>query len=169
MKLDGIYIVLCNFSYLEQDKELNGVRFLPLWIGERVKIIAENGNWCYGYYENQVELIGLFPKSHIQEIGTNSLLINTEANQIITEITETVKIWWSCVKKNYVNEYTLKKSEQFIQCIKDLMIIRNKISSGNVPDIELKEIQLVNILKKVKKIWVLFLKFFYVKMFFLFI
>lgn len=147
MKLDDTYIVICNFSCLESDKEINGVQFLSLWIGELVKIIAVNGDWCYGYYENQIEQIGLFPKSHIHAIGTNTLLtnINTEANKIILEIKETIKIWWCCIKTKYsCNEYTIEKSEQFVQLIKDLIIICNKISSGNVPMGELKEIQLVN-------------------------
>lgn len=147
MNFQSTYIVLCNFSQtgLELNK-LNGVSFLSLWIGERIKIIAEQGLWCYGHYENQPEKTGLFPKSHIQEIEDNTPLKNlsSDANHVITEITETVKIWWRCIKKNYAsNEYSTEKTEKFIQLIKDFMIIRNKISSGNVPTGELKEIQLV--------------------------
>uniref|UniRef100_A0A915DYA7 Chromatin target of PRMT1 protein C-terminal domain-containing protein n=1 Tax=Ditylenchus dipsaci TaxID=166011 RepID=A0A915DYA7_9BILA len=100
---------------------------------------------------------GIFPSSHVQPLEwkldapstssgpkTSGNSGKSEASQLIDEITETVKIWWSSLKNRYANECSPESScDKFVQYIKDLMIIRNKIRSGNVPTGELKEIRLV--------------------------
>lgn len=144
MNLQSSYIVLHN--YVPDSNYLYEIPFLALWIGERLRVIAEHGSWCYGHYENDSTRIGLFPKLYIQEISLSENPNNaTEAQQLIEEITEAVKLWWRQVKLRYRdNSCSSESSEKFIKFIKDLMIIRNKLRSGNVPTGELKEIRLVS-------------------------
>lgn len=144
MNLQSFYIVLHN--YTPDSNQLFNIPFLSLWIGEKIKVIAEHDSWCYGYYKNDKSCIGLFPKLYIKEIFHNKKTTGnfTEAQQLINDITETVKLWWICVKARYRDSSCdSKSSEKFIKFIKDLMIIRNKLQSGNVPNGELKEIRLV--------------------------
>lgn len=148
MNLQSSYIVLHN--YTPNSKQLFNITFLSLWIGERLKVIAEHGSWCYGHYESDISRIGLFPKLYIQEVFQNEKTTNnfTEAQHLINEIAEAVKLWWRCVKTRYRNNSCdSESSKKFIKFIKDLMIIRNKLQSENLPTGELKEIRLVNFFK----------------------
>lgn len=144
MDLTSTYIVTCNF--IPSEAHLNeDISYLQLWIGDRVKIIAAHGAWCYGHVIDRPNKNGLFPSEYVKEIRkfSNTKTLN-DARQIIAEITEALKVWWCCIKERY-GHFDGDICEKSLKYIQDLMIIRNKLCSGNVPTEELKEIREVGV------------------------
>ncbi|KAJ9589857.1 hypothetical protein L9F63_017012, partial [Diploptera punctata] len=114
---------------------------IKLMIGESVCLLAENGDWYFGYSTKNRALRGIFPKTfiHIKEcqadkIGSGDMGMSKQPH-IIQELTSVVREWGHIWKHLYINFKTIENK------IYELIRYRSKILSGTLPVDELKEIK----------------------------
>uniref|UniRef100_A0AC34FV59 SH3 domain-containing protein n=1 Tax=Panagrolaimus sp. ES5 TaxID=591445 RepID=A0AC34FV59_9BILA len=154
-----ICIAICNFippsSSLSIPSTSKASNFLPFYVGERLQIISHCDNWCFGHFEADSTQTGIFPSNFIEPIDEN--LLNDEddvrrfssstfdsvkeSKQLLLEITETLKAWWKFLKKDYSRGLLDSDFQQYEDSIKELILTRKRILSGNIPTEELKELR----------------------------
>uniref|UniRef100_A0A914MV19 SH3 domain-containing protein n=1 Tax=Meloidogyne incognita TaxID=6306 RepID=A0A914MV19_MELIC len=174
------YVVICNFSSpstsLEDNENLkenlkneikiqqnsSKINFLNLFIGDLIKIISFNGEWCFGYRLEEPEQRGIFPSIFVQEIminnnnkiqtffnvGEGKNIINLtdekEVGRLACDISEALKEWIERTKFDYGEGIsTIGQFEQQIALIKQLLVVRRHLCSGTITAEEIKEINLV--------------------------
>uniref|UniRef100_A0A1I8BJQ7 Uncharacterized protein n=1 Tax=Meloidogyne hapla TaxID=6305 RepID=A0A1I8BJQ7_MELHA len=154
-----IHIVKCNFSSpsksLEDNQNLkenlknNKINFLNLWIGDLIKIISFNGEWCFGYRLEEPEKRGIFPSIFVQEMINNNVEENKnvaekEVGRLAGDISEALKEWIERTKFDYGEGIsTICQFEQQISLIKQLLAVKRHLCSGTITAEEIKEIKLV--------------------------
>ncbi|VDN58740.1 unnamed protein product [Dracunculus medinensis] len=117
--------------------------FLILYIGEYVNIINSTQDWCYGNKEGDESVCGLFPRSAVFLLPDPSLWpFSREAQEIILELNETLEEWWISIKETYGKQARIGCQDDVLLFMEDLMVMRKKILSGNVPIEELKDMRL---------------------------
>ncbi|VDN04465.1 unnamed protein product [Thelazia callipaeda] len=130
----------CNFSW-------NGPSnltypFLSLHIGEKVNVACSSHDWSYGSSLENEEGFGIFPNSAVTLCNESTPSISKEAIEIVKELTDVLQEWWPTVKNTYCNQTRMECQDEVLVYMEDLMVMRKKILSGNVPIEELKEMRL---------------------------
>ncbi|KAL7071273.1 hypothetical protein ACQ4LE_009467 [Meloidogyne hapla] len=135
-----IHIVKCNFSSpsksLEDNQNLkenlknNKINFLNLWIGDLIKIISFNGEWCFGYRLEEPEKRGIFPSIFVQEMINNNVEENKnvaekEVGRLAGDISEALKVFFG---ENNFLRFTLK-IRKFSLCLKIFFLIFNMLEN----------------------------------------
>ncbi|MCP9266015.1 Dedicator of cytokinesis protein 1 [Dirofilaria immitis] len=100
-----------------------------------------NIDWSYGSSLDSEDRFGLFPNNAV--ISFNELIpsISSEAIEIVEELTDILKEWWHTVKNTYYHQTRMECQDEVLVYMEDLMVMRKKILSGNVPIEELKEMR----------------------------
>lgn len=76
---------------------------LPLFVGDRLRILCFDGHWFYGHKIKGPERIeGIFPKSHVKALGTlkcaarngnkNGQIGEDESREMVAEISRSTKV-----------------------------------------------------------------------------
>uniref|UniRef100_A0AC35FH76 C2 DOCK-type domain-containing protein n=1 Tax=Panagrolaimus sp. PS1159 TaxID=55785 RepID=A0AC35FH76_9BILA len=154
-----ICIAICNFipsSPLSLSPSTSKtINFLPFYVGERLQIISHCDNWCFGHFEADPLQTGIFPSNFIEPLDESPLTDDDdirrfssqtfdsvkESKQLLSEITETLKAWWKFLKKDYSRGLLDSDFRQYEDSIKELILIRKRILSGNIPTEELRELR----------------------------
>ncbi|VDK48727.1 unnamed protein product [Anisakis simplex] len=116
--------------------------FLPLHIGERVSILYSGEGWCYGSSRDNRTVFGIFPEAVVVPLNHSSSKSSSEAQELIAELTDVLSEWWSAIKETYGRQAEMKSQDDILLYMEDLMTMRKKILTGNVPVEELKEMRL---------------------------
>ncbi|EFO26456.1 hypothetical protein LOAG_02027 [Loa loa] len=132
-------IARCNFSW-------NGPSsltypFLPLHIGEKVNVAYSCDDWSYGSSLDNGNKFGIFPNSAVVSFNESAPTISNEAIEIVGELTDILKEWWHTVKNTYYHQARMECQDEVLVYMEDLMVMRKKILSGNVPIEELREMR----------------------------
>ncbi|KAM3726298.1 Dedicator of cytokinesis protein [Dirofilaria immitis] len=132
-------IARCNFSWNGPSPLI--YPFLSLYIGETVTVSCSCDDWSYGSSLDSEDRFGLFPNNAV--ISFNELIpsISSEAIEIVEELTDILKEWWHTVKNTYYHQTRMECQDEVLVYMEDLMVMRKKILSGNVPIEELKEMR----------------------------
>ncbi|TKR68327.1 hypothetical protein L596_024323 [Steinernema carpocapsae] len=128
-----------------------GKRFLPFLIGQKVRVVANNGIWAYGFCIDDERKNGIFPLSAVQKHTSNASnscsaiaepCTSSESAAMVDEITLVLQNWWKTCKDYYTKQMNVASLEKILVYMNDLMVVRKQILSGNVPAEELKEIRI---------------------------
>uniref|UniRef100_A0AC35TJG0 SH3 domain-containing protein n=1 Tax=Rhabditophanes sp. KR3021 TaxID=114890 RepID=A0AC35TJG0_9BILA len=143
-------------TFLQKAPAGSPVQFLNFYTGERLRRVSGNGEWSYGYLDENPKINGIFPTIFVleatedfdvipsisdQSTSTNSTAEGDESHELLREITSTVRDWWSNFRGNYhkISDYT--KYDNVFKLMDSLMLLRKKIMSRSVPDEEMKDIR----------------------------
>ncbi|VDO33867.1 unnamed protein product [Onchocerca flexuosa] len=132
-------IARCNFSWNGPSPLI--YPFLPLYIGEKVIVSCSCDDWSYGSSLDNGDRFGIFPNNAVISFNESIPSISNEAIEIIEELTEILKEWWHTVKNTYYHQARMECQDEVLVYMEDLMVMRKKILSGNVPIEELKEMR----------------------------
>uniref|UniRef100_A0A0R3S2B9 C2 DOCK-type domain-containing protein n=1 Tax=Elaeophora elaphi TaxID=1147741 RepID=A0A0R3S2B9_9BILA len=129
----------CNFSW-------NGPSpltypFLPLHIGEKVTVACSCDEWSYGSSLDNGNRFGIFPNNAVMSFNESVPSISNEAIEIVEELTDILKEWWHTVKNTYYHQARMECQDEVLVYMEDIMVMRKKILSGNVPIEELREMR----------------------------
>ena len=119
-------------------------KYLELYVGEIVYICKEIKEWYYGY-SISTNKYGIFPKSYIAlkrssvEQASGKELIKSTEPLIAQEITYIIKEWCPLWKKLFILRD--KNFEIIKSVVYELIDLRSKILSGNLPTDETKELR----------------------------
>ncbi|XP_050707802.1 dedicator of cytokinesis protein 1-like isoform X3 [Eriocheir sinensis] len=138
-----------------RDKEKYGVAIsnysgegelcIKLYVGDTVHIQEETEGWFFGYSFQNRALRGIFPKSfiHIRDcvVEKNGLSEEVTPRQpfIVQEVTSVLREWGILLRKLYLEkckDFTLLKDT-----MSELIILRAKVLSGQLPGDELKTLK----------------------------
>ncbi|KHN85731.1 Dedicator of cytokinesis protein 1 [Toxocara canis] len=136
-------IAQCNFSpgTLPDTRQVNWP-FLPLHIGEHVNILATEEEWCYGSTCSDHVKFGIFPQTAVIPISKTFSTTSSEAHELIAELTDVLTEWWCSIKETYGRQAQMESQDDILLYMEDLMAMRKRVLSGNVPVEELKEMRL---------------------------
>ncbi|MFH4980620.1 hypothetical protein AB6A40_007329 [Gnathostoma spinigerum] len=115
---------------------------LQLHIGEHVEVHATSQGWCYGCTESDLFHYGIFPQACIVPICKPSSTCTEEVHALVAEMTEVLDEWWISIKDIYGKQARMDSQDEILSYIEDLMTMRKKFLSGNVPVEELREMRL---------------------------
>ncbi|EJW84950.1 hypothetical protein WUBG_04139, partial [Wuchereria bancrofti] len=129
----------CNFSW-------NGPSpltypFLPLHIGEKVNVACSCDDWSYGSSLDNGNKVGIFPNNAVISFNESAPFISDEAVEIVEELTDILSEWWNTIKNTYCHQARMECQDEVLVYMEDLMVMRKKILSGNVPIEELREMR----------------------------
>ncbi|VIO86685.1 Uncharacterized protein BM_BM1916 [Brugia malayi] len=132
-------IARCNFSW-------NGPSpltypFLPLHIGEKVNVACSCDDWSYGSSLDNGNKFGIFPSNAVISFNESAPFISNEAVEIVKELTDILSEWWNTIKNTYCHQARMECQDEVLVYMEDLMVMRKKILSGNVPIEELREMR----------------------------
>ncbi|VDN17843.1 unnamed protein product [Gongylonema pulchrum] len=131
----------CNFSWNGDNGGAGSPAFLPLHIGETVTVACTSDDWCYGSSVESAEKYGIFPSCAVVAAGESVPSVPSEAIEIVDELTDVLKEWWNTVKSTYCHQARMECQDKVLLYMEELMGMRKKILSGNVPVEELKEMR----------------------------
>ncbi|VDK81631.1 unnamed protein product [Litomosoides sigmodontis] len=132
-------IARCNFSW-NGPSPLN-YPFLPLHIGEKVNVACSCDDWSYGSSLDNGNRFGIFPNNAVISFNESVPSISNEAIEIVEELTDILKEWWHTVKNTYYHQARMECQNEVLVYMEDIMVMRKKILSGNVPIEELREMR----------------------------
>nr|XP_053629290.1 dedicator of cytokinesis protein 1-like [Cherax quadricarinatus] len=118
---------------------------IKLNVGDTVQILEELGGWYFGYAHYNKALRGVFPKSFIQirdcvvdKTGPVEV-VTARLPHIVQEVTAVLREWGVLLRKLY-----LERSKDFTllrDTMKELIALRSRILSGQLPGDELKQLK----------------------------
>uniref|UniRef100_A0A8R1XZ83 C2 DOCK-type domain-containing protein n=1 Tax=Onchocerca volvulus TaxID=6282 RepID=A0A8R1XZ83_ONCVO len=132
-------IARCNFSWNGPSPLI--YPFLALYIGEKVTVSCSCDDWSYGSSLDNGDRFGIFPNNAVISFNESIPPISNEAIEIIEELTDILKEWWHTVKNTYYHQARMECQDEVLVYMEDLMVMRKKILSGNVPIEELREMR----------------------------
>ncbi|KAL3982148.1 C2 domain in Dock180 and Zizimin proteins family protein [Acanthocheilonema viteae] len=115
--------------------------FLPLHIGEKVTVACSCDDWSYGSSLDNENRFGIFPNNAVISFNESVPTISNEAIEIVEELTDILKEWWHTIKNTYYHQARMECQDEVLVYMEDIMIMRKKILSGNVPIEELREMR----------------------------
>uniref|UniRef100_A0A0N5C857 SH3 domain-containing protein n=1 Tax=Strongyloides papillosus TaxID=174720 RepID=A0A0N5C857_STREA len=144
-----IYCIAAD-SFLNKSPQNFQVPYLNFFMGERLRIISCNGDWCYGYLDEDPEIKGIFPSNYIFysakdfDVTENlndkdELEHNDESRSLLKEITVTVRNWWSHIRHNFDAVNTSSNYDKAFDIMEDLIVTRKRILSRSIPTEEMRE------------------------------
>uniref|UniRef100_F1KQ52 Dedicator of cytokinesis protein 1 n=1 Tax=Ascaris suum TaxID=6253 RepID=F1KQ52_ASCSU len=143
LKMTCEAIAQCNFSSqaLSNAHQLS-CPLLSLHIGERVIIFSSDQDWCYGSTCGDRPRFGIFPQAAVVPLSKPFSAASSEAQELVAELTDVLNEWWCSIKETYGRQAQMESQDDILLYMEDLMTMRKKILSGNVPVEELKEMRL---------------------------
>ncbi|CEF67247.1 Myoblast city [Strongyloides ratti] len=137
-------------SFLLETPSNFQVPYLNFFMGERLRILQNNGDWCYGCLDEEPELKGIFPSNFIFYSANdfdvikqpNSIEIfegDDESRSLLNEITNTVRNWWAHIRNNFDIVNTSSNYDKAFSIMEDLIVTRKRILLRSIPAEEIKE------------------------------
>ncbi|VDM46653.1 unnamed protein product [Toxocara canis] len=98
--------------------------------------------WCYGSTCSDHVKFGIFPQTAVIPISKTFSTTSSEAHELIAELTDVLTEWWCSIKETYGRQAQMESQDDILLYMEDLMAMRKRVLSGNVPVEELKEMRL---------------------------
>ena len=109
---------------------------LPLYLGDPVVILAENGEWYFGHKIANEKEKGVFPKSYVHVSSSN-----TQQEPLVEEINSSLKEWHEIMLQKYVEVQKASASQVHIirGIMRDVTSMRSSLATGKLTEEEAKE------------------------------
>uniref|UniRef100_A0AAF5D7S1 SH3 domain-containing protein n=1 Tax=Strongyloides stercoralis TaxID=6248 RepID=A0AAF5D7S1_STRER len=126
------------------------VAYLNFFMGERLRILNNNGDWCYGCLDEEPQFKGIFPSNFIFYSAKDFDVIkqpnnielfegDDESQSLLNEITKTVRNWWAHIRNNFDIVNTSSNYNKAFNIMEELIVTRKRILLRSIPVEEMKE------------------------------
>uniref|UniRef100_A0A0N5A2G7 SH3 domain-containing protein n=1 Tax=Parastrongyloides trichosuri TaxID=131310 RepID=A0A0N5A2G7_PARTI len=138
-------------SFIPENQPPSNQKYLTFYTGERLRIESSYNDWCYGCLDEDPTKKGIFPSNFVTRATKNFDVIlknenngiddkeGDESQDLLKEITQIVRKWWSHIRQNYDSVNNYNDYDRAFNIMEDLMVTRKRILSRSIPTEEIKE------------------------------